>query len=196
MILLTALALAVAWALLRGGRPSHLQSLSLQGVTQVLIAFALQAGVIYLPVANSLGHPARVGLLIASYALALWFIWANRKLPGMWLMGLGLLANWLVIVANGGYMPVTFEALEQASMTRLVNSTAPGTLVMGSKDVLLPLAETRLSFLSDIFVLPPPFPVTGVFSVGDVLIAMGIFRFVPFALGGHRNAPTNPRPAL
>ena len=38
-------------------------------------------------------------------------------------------------------------------------------------------------FLSDIFVIPPPFPIPSVFSVGDFLIALGMFWLVPSALG-------------
>jgi hypothetical protein len=117
------------------------------------------------------------------------FVWQNRRLPGMWLVGLGLLANWAVILANGGHMPITFEALVAAGKGNLVSTPTAGTLVFGSKDVLLPGIETRLGFLSDIFVIPPPFPIPTVFSVGDALIALGMFGLVQHALG--KRPPTH-----
>jgi len=36
------------------------------------------------------------------------------------------------------------------------------------------LAEPRLAFLGDVFSLPASWPLSNVFSVGDVLIALGI----------------------
>jgi hypothetical protein len=102
----------------------------------------------------------------------------------MWVIGAGLAANWIVMAANGGHMPVTYEALVAAGRAHLVESTMPGTLVFGTKDILLPLAETQLWPLSDIFVIPPPFPIPSVFSLGDALLALGMFRLVPAALGG------------
>lgn len=188
MLLLLALALAVGWGWWRGGRPAHLQSLELHRTVLAVGAFAIQAMVIYLPISGALGNAGRLALLILSYALAAWFVWANRHLPGMWLLGIGLGANWLVILANGGYMPITYEALAAAGQARLATGVTAGTVVFGSKDILLPFAETRLGLLSDLFVIPPPFPVTGIFSAGDVLIALGLFWLVPYALGVGRRS--------
>lgn len=183
MILVLTLALAVCWGLARGGHPAELHSFPLRGLVPAVLAFTIQAGLIYLPAVVILGNAGHLTLLVVSYALAAWFVWANRRLPGMWLLGVGLAANWLVILANGGYMPITYEALAAAGQLRLASSTATGTIVLSSKDILLPLAETRLAFLADRFVIPPPFPIPGVFSVGDALIGAGLFWLVPYALG-------------
>jgi hypothetical protein len=47
----------------------------------------------------------------------------------------------------------------------------------------LPRAQTQLWLLSDIFVLPPPFPIPSVFSLGDMMIAAGVFLLVQRGLG-------------
>jgi hypothetical protein len=147
-----------------------------------LVAFVLQMGVIYLtPVTGgSLLRFATIGL---TYTLLAVVVWRNRQQQGMWLLGLGLAANCVVMLANGGYMPITMQALAGAGKAQLVSSAAPGTLVLSSKDILLPLAETRLWFLSDIFVIPPPFPIPTIFSVGDALLAVGLVRFVSGVFG-------------
>lgn len=183
MILLLALLLALGWSLLCGGRLSQLSRLSLKGSGLAIAAFAIQVAVIYLPLPTGEQEFLRVLLLVLSYALLTLFVWWNRRLSGMWLLGAGLLANWVVIAANGGHMPVTYDNLVAAGKIHLVTSAASGTLAFGSKDILLSVAETRLWFLSDIFVIPPPFPVASVFSVGDALIAFGLLRFVPAVLG-------------
>jgi hypothetical protein len=182
MLLLLALLVAVGWSLARGGRVSQLQSIPLRGWELALAAFGLQVGVIYL-LPDTGGNLVRLAFLLLSYALLAVVVWRNRYQQGMWLLGLGLAANWLVITANGGYMPVTMQALEAADKTQLVAGSAPGTVVLNSKDILLPLAETRLWFLSDIFVIPPPFPIPTIFSMGDALLAMGLVRYVSGALG-------------
>ncbi len=182
MILLLALVVAVGWALVRGGNLSHLQAISLRRVELALAAFGIQVAVIYLPLVEWSSW-LRVSLLALSYVLLVGFVWSNRQLPGIWLLASGLAANWLVILANGGYMPITYEALVGAGRGYLAANTDAGSVIMGSKDILLPMAETRLWFLSDIFVIPPPFPLSTAFSLGDGLVMLGLFRFVTTALG-------------
>lgn len=183
MLLVLTFVLALLWGLARGGRLSNLQTVDLPGYWLALLALALQIGLIYFPLPLWISRP---GLLLLSYAALAWFIWRNRRLPGMWLIGAGLLANWVVILANDGFMPVTYEALAAAGKAHLVTGSSSGTSVFGSKDILLNAAETRLWFLADIFVIPPPFPVPGVFSVGDALLAGGTFVLIPALLGGSR----------
>lgn len=197
MILLLALVLSLILAHLLGGRLSNLASLPLRGPGLALGALGIQVVVVYWIAPGSSLELLRVPLLTLSYiVLAVFIIW-NRRLPGMWILGVGLAANWAVILANGGHMPVTYEALVAAGRGSLVTGTAPGTYVFGSKDILLPLQDTRLWFLSDIFVIPPPFPIPSVFSVGDAIIALGLLWFVPWALGAQTHtrltgsAPSN-----
>ncbi len=182
MILLLALGLAFGWGMVRGGNPAHLLVFPLRAYGLVLAAFGLQVLVVYVPLPAWL-EGLRVPLLLLSYILLAGFVYGNRRLPGMGLIGAGLLANGLVMVANGGYMPVTLEALHAIGKGHLVSSPAVGARVFGAKDIWLPAEATRLWFLSDIFVLPPPFPIPSVFSIGDGLIALGVFRLIPFALG-------------
>lgn len=189
MILLFVFVLAVVWGFLRGGSISNLQKLSLHGSGIVLAAFGIQVFLMYFPAVaagNSLVHNF---LIFASYAMLGVFIVWNRHLPGMWLFGIGFAANGLAILANGGYMPITHEALVAAGLGRAAASSAPGTLVFGSKDILLPFAQMQMGFLSDMFVVPPPFPIPSVFSVGDVFIALGIFSVVPGVLGSRTITP-------
>ena len=79
------------------------------------------------------------------------------------LVALGAALNLLVISVNGGVMPASPSALAGAGLPvnepGFQNSTA--------------LAEPRLAFLGDLFSLPASWPLSNVFSVGDVLIARG-----------------------
>src|SRR6266496_5355256 len=107
MILLFVFGLAVMWAFLCGGSISNLPNVSLRGNGIVLTAFSIQVLVIYLPLPNVANQQLHILLLLVSYAMLGVFIWWNRNLPGMWLIGIGFAANWGAILANGGHMPIT-----------------------------------------------------------------------------------------
>jgi hypothetical protein len=192
MILAAAFALSIAWGLARGGTWGAVASLPLRWGGVALLAFALQIYLIYFPEARTEGaFSPRVLILTASYLLLFGVVWKNRALPGIWLIGAGLVANFAVMLANGGYMPITREALAAVGHLGNVTSSEPGARVLATKDVVLPREQTQLWFLSDILVLPPPFPIPSVFSLGDLMIAAGVFLLVQRGLG--RGTKTNTR---
>jgi hypothetical protein len=100
----------------------------------------------------------------------------------MKLLALGIVLNGVVILANGGFMPVTPEALARAGHSEVVLELERGLRVVGSKDVVLNRNDTNLWPLSDIFVIPKRFPLAGSFSIGDALIISGCFMLMQSAL--------------
>ncbi len=197
MILVFAVVVSVLVGLLRGGRLGRLADLRIAYGWLALAAVALQYPLVYNLVGSAaiIGVPLAVPMMAVSSLLVLGVVWANRRLPGVPLVGLGLLANLVVMACNGGWMPMSPEAL--AAMGHLSWVTPQGDVpkVWGSKNVMLPRAETRLWWLSDVFVLAAPFPVPAVFSIGDVLVALGLFWLLQQALLG-RCAPAGARSAV
>lgn len=183
MILLVALFLAFIVALLRGGRLSRLVALPLRWPALPLVALAVQLGVMHFPRPYGRSFDLPAIALLLSYLVLLLAVWLNRHIPGLALLGLGLLLNLAVMAANGGYMPITPETMERIGHGD-ADAILPGSRVAGTKDIALPQEETRLWFLSDIFILPFPFPFSGAFSLGDIFIAAGIFWTVQGALVG------------
>jgi hypothetical protein len=189
MILAAAVLVAVIIGLVRGGSPERLANLPFRSGWIALIAFGLQIYLIYFPEPVSAGLLSpRVGLLVVSYALLLVVIWQNRALPGVWLIGTGLIANFAVMILNGGYMPITPEALAQAGFAHNAQSAAAGARVFATKDIVLSHDATIAWWLSDIFVLSPPFPISTAFSAGDVLVALGAFWFLQNGMRVERTA--------
>jgi hypothetical protein len=105
----------------------------------------------------------RLTAYLSSYALAVAFLFLNRRIPGFWLVGTGALLNLIAIGANTGVMPATQGALATAGVH-------PGGEVFANSAYV---EHARLWFLGDVFAIPASWPLANVFSVGDVLIAVG-----------------------
>jgi hypothetical protein len=102
-------------------------------------------------------------LYVASTAAVLVAVVANLALPGLRLVALGAASNLAAIVANGGYMPADPDALAAAGMSA---TDGPTNSIVATNPALAPL--------TDIFAIPDWVPFANVFSIGDVLIGVGV----------------------
>ncbi len=176
MILLAALAagLFAGWGWARWhGRPY--QPPPIRSSWLVIVGFLPQLLVAYLPVTRTLlPRATAAATLVLSLVAFLAFVWINRRLPGMPLLLAGLLLNLAVMLANGGWMPISPE-----TASRLVGQDVMAYAQLGDrfgiKDILLRPEDTRLSLLADRFMLPSWSLYRVAFSAGDVLIGAGVF---------------------
>lgn len=122
-------------------------------------------------------------ILIASQIPLFIFVWLNRSQAGFLLLGMGLLCNFLVISLNGGMMPISPETAGKLVESGITINLQSGQRAGYTKDIVLPIEETRLAFLSDRFTLPEWFPYRSAFSFGDILISLGTF-WLFWRLGG------------
>ncbi|TMQ69246.1 MAG: hypothetical protein E6K80_12345 [Candidatus Eisenbacteria bacterium] len=101
-------------------------------------------------------------IYVLSTAIVLLVVVANLRLTGVSLVAVGAGSNLAAILANGGVMPASPEALATvgAGIGAHTNSAVVGH----------PLLEP----LTDIFATPRGVPFANVFSVGDVLIGIGV----------------------
>lgn len=184
LLLLSAVVIGLLAGMVRAWyKRLDLQVPDVQAVWLVLIAFLPQWLVFYLPATRHLPENSLIGAaLVSSQLLLLLFVWINRKQPGFWVLGLGLLLNFLVISFNGGMMPISPETVEHLVPYAPSEAWQVGERFGVSKDVILPVDNTRFWHLSDRFVLPDWSPYRVAFSLGDVFIAGGAFLLL-WALG-------------
>ena len=166
--------IALAMAVLRGGRLTNLGDVELRYWWLLLVALGLQVATAWLP-DTSWAEGLGLAMVLISYALLMGLVLLNRRSPGMWLAGLGVLMNFTVIAINGG-MPVLAEAAEVASGFTISAPDLSGTY----KHVLLD-SSSHLTALADVI----PLRIGGVgqvISLGDVFLAVGLGRFLEFEL--------------
>lgn len=177
MLLLIGVALALAVGLLAGGRLDRLGARPVAWWWVGLAAFALQMAALYADWTPDALDPA---LIAGSHAALVLVALTNRRLPGARAAAAGLAMNAAVLLANGGLMPVAPETLALAGRFEAwkVGAGTPGSRVVGSKDVVLPTDQTRLEFLADRYWTGLPGRLGFVFSLGDVVLAAGVFTFV------------------
>jgi hypothetical protein len=179
MILIALCLVLLLGLVLVGGRVSNLASIDVKWGWLAPLAFLIQAYLIFFPAERAGGLlSARSLLLTASHILLFVVVWQNRHLSGVKLLGLGLVLNFLVMVVNGGFMPITPEALVQIGYDGNASQLETGYIVGRTKNMVAEAGEARLWLLSDIMVIPRPFPIPSALSLGDVLIVLGLFLFL------------------
>jgi Family of unknown function (DUF5317) len=177
MFILYAIAIGLVVGLIAGGRPAGLADLPIRWPWLMVVGLVVQVALFSAPVTDrigALGPP----IYVASTAVVLLAIWINRRIPGMLVVAIGAACNLSAIVANGGYMPAdpaTMAALGKGDPTTYSNSAI--------------LADPALRPLTDIFVLPAWLPFSNVFSLGDVLIGLGVAVVIVVAM--RRSAPSS-----
>ncbi|MEY2474987.1 MAG: hypothetical protein QOG87_302 [Actinomycetota bacterium] len=153
---------AAASVVIAGGKLTRLGGLQFRGVPVLLAALLVQIVIISLVPEGNEGVKEAVHL--ASYLLVFGFLAANVRVPGLWLIAIGAFLNFAVIAANHGVMPADPAAMRRAGIERRA----------GEFQNSQPVDDARLAVLGDRFALPESWPVSNVFSVGDVLIVLGV----------------------
>ncbi|NLP14174.1 MAG: DUF5317 domain-containing protein [Clostridium sp.] len=151
-------------------------NVKLQKTWLIVVAFAFQTATRLMGI-NGVGFVVKYSLIIQAVVFALLFLcfWFNKKYIGLWFIGFGASLNALVMTINGGKMPVSLEAMQKADIQTLTDMVLSGS---DNKHVVLS-ETTKLGFLADIIYLPGVLGWgIGVLSIGDVIVALGLFIFV------------------
>jgi hypothetical protein len=174
MILILLFGLGLAAGLLRGGSMRTLAAMRVRYAWLPLLAFGLQACfVVFGREPASIPTWMRTFVLLVTYGGLFGFLLLNRHLPGCRLLLAGAALNAAVMLANGGFMPVTPQALARSGHASYIITQDGDQFVRRSKDIVLEKEDTRLWFLSDVFGIPAPLPFSSSFSPGDLLIGLG-----------------------
>ncbi len=170
---------AVGLGVLLGGSVSRLAELRIRAWWLFLAAFGIQ--VVAFPFAFlpwSVDERVASALWLVSYGFLVVGAALNRHIRGVAVVALGMGLNVAAIVANGGTMPVLPEAMRAAGGNHVRNANSSAE------------TDPALAWLVDRWAAPEWVPLANVFSVGDVVIALGTVVLVVSAMGaGVRRRP-------
>ena len=181
MFLVLAVVLALVTVPLAGGRIGRLAEVRLRWAPLLFAALALQ--MVILVVVPGWDDALLRAVHLGTYGMLFTFLWVNRRIPGIWIVAVGGALNLIAIAANAGVMPAGPAAVRSAGIASNADEFTNSGL----------LDHPRLLFLGDIWAIPRGWPLANVFSIGDVVIAIGVFAVV-HALCGSRVAPASRRP--
>lgn len=178
MFILYAIAAGLAVGLLTGGRVARLAELQFRWAPLILAGFLAQVILFTDAVASGVGVLGPILYVASTLAVGV-ALARNLDLPGIPLVGLGAASNLAAIVSNGGYMPAAPAAMAS------LGKSAPA-IYSNSAVVARPILEP----LTDQFALPRWLPFANVFSIGDVLIAIGVLILIVVVM--RRSGPVEP----
>lgn len=160
--MLYAIPIGLVLGFLLGGRLAGLAELRFRWLPLFLVGLAVQVALFSTPLTDRVGELGPP-IYVASTALVLVAVARNWRITGIPVVLAGAICNFAAIVANGGYMPAggaALEALDRHLTGEYSNSAA--------------LARPALEPLTDVFAMPAWVPYANIFSVGDVLISLGV----------------------
>jgi hypothetical protein len=173
MFILYAIPIGIIAGWLAGGHIDRLTAVHIRWAPVALIGLLVQVVIFTGPFASSIGDAAPV-IYVASSVAVLAVVLRNLDIPGVWLIAVGAGCNLAAIVANGGWMPADPRAL----------ASVGGAPSGPSNSIVVP--DPALAPLTDLFALPAWLPFANVFSIGDVLMAIGVAATIAVAM---RRAP-------
>ena len=164
MIIVVAALLAILTVPLTGASLGPMARLPIYSTWLIWASMAAQMVITIVPgFPNSLGQP--VHMLTLGMAAA--FMWSNRHLCGSILIAFGAGLNAAAILANNGTMPASRWAWRDAGFAEMTSSFENSNVV----------GSARLWWLGDIFAIPASWPLSNVFSFGDIIIVIGVGYF-------------------
>ncbi len=185
MLYVYVIIISIVIGLLRKGKLSSLSQISIKKIELIVLACLIQGGIIFLgskEIKFVLDYSPY--MIIFSYIVLLLAVWYNKTLKGIKIIALGIIFNFIVIVANGGHMPVLLSSLYKVGLNDFALVLKEGTYITH----ILISEETLFRFLADVIPLSPPSPDPSVVSAGDFLMFYGVFGLIQNAMLEKQNS--------
>jgi len=172
MFILYAIPAGILAGFALGGRLQGLSTIQFKWAWVFMLGLTVQLVLFSDFVTERIGGAGMPIYVLSTLAVAA-AVAANLRIRGIPIVLLGAVSNFAAIIANGGYMPASAEAMEalgRPAKTGYSNSSF--------------VPDPALPWLTDIFALPTWLPYNNVFSIGDVLIGLGVVVVIASAMRG------------
>lgn len=157
------------------GKLSGLGKLPLRWMGLLLPSLVIQLLIFPTFTSEALFPYATAPLHVCSYSLLALWVLANCRLIPIVVLGCGAICNFVILLANGGFMPASTGALQKAGLPGLAEALAREGVY---SNLILMSSDTRLNFLGDLLYVPKWIPFSSAFSIGDLLIALALIWLI------------------
>lgn len=161
MFMLWAIPIGILLGLAAGGSLANLSRFRVRWAALAVAGLLIQL-VLFTRFGYSIAGGAGPAIYLVTTLAVFATVVRNIRLTGMPVVALGALSNLAAIAANGGSMPASAAALATAGLAAESHTNS------------VVLANPALEPLTDIFAIPAWLPLANVFSIGDVLIGVGL----------------------
>ncbi|WP_409227950.1 DUF5317 domain-containing protein [Gudongella sp. SC589] len=168
--------LSIIIAKLRGGKLRNLENVHIEGVVLLFLSALTQASLSLAKRFEIEGlyiflEDYFIYVMVLSYTLLLIAIILNIEKNYMKVLFIGVMLNAAVIAANEGKMPVSMTGISGMHQESVIPERESDIKHIGVNQ------NTKLVYLADIILIPRPYPLPKILSIGDVFIMVGVFLF-------------------
>lgn len=174
-MLVESVAASVVVGKLRGGSLKKLGETEIPKWYLFISGFVVEFFSVYLAYRGVSFFSQNIFLIhLLSYSLVFFGLYYSRKSRIFLLIAFGIFLNFGVIMLNGGQMPVSRQALVEANLNSTIEALSTNSIITHT----LIHDKTILAFLGDSIPLKKPYPRPKVISIGDIIMAAGVFMFI------------------
>lgn len=172
-----AIVLGFLIALLRKGKIRNIERMYIKGWYLFILSGLIQVTISFFKGKTQLLGPVFFEhyffyIHLITYLLLIVGILLNIKKRFMVFIFIGMLLNFIVIFSNGGKMPVSFKNVKGYEHYTEEAPDKPYNIKHS-----LVSEDTKFVCLADVIVLPRPYPLARIISIGDIFIMIGMFLF-------------------
>ncbi|OJW06224.1 MAG: hypothetical protein BGO39_25600 [Chloroflexi bacterium 54-19] len=187
LMLFIGIAIGIIVGFILKGKITNLAELKLQGFSLILLSLAVQLVILATPLAAWpwLVQNGNLIYMISMSVLLLGLLYNRQYGWSFWLIIIGTACNIVVIAQNQGAIPVDLDKLSLAS-GETVASIAQKFAEHSELSYRTPLtAASQLGWMGDVLYIPLPLFDSNVYSIGDMIISIGLAAFVIKTMLGH-----------
>jgi len=152
-----------------GARLENLSNVNIKCWILIVIGVIMQLLPIFLPQYQFTIYLQLVGAVMVFIAVII-----NYNARGFWIIFIGGLMNFIAIMLNQYKMPVDLTIMAGTKLSGLMDTIISGDVV----NYVAASSGNWSNVLGKIMITPKWYPFTRLLSIGDIIISLGIIRFI------------------
>ncbi len=166
--------LGIVIGIVQNGRITNIGITRIRGWYIILLAFFLGISPMFSinsPFFEDFGSRIYFISLLMMFGILLW----NLDKKGFWIIAIGAVLNIVTIMLNHFKMPIYMEGLRIAGLENMINGIESGEII---NYISMESLDSWSRFLGKLIVIPKPYPLAKLISIGDLLMSLGIIFYL------------------